>query len=227
MKNKILLVEDEENLSEIITLNLQLEGHTVDVCSNGKEAILMIEKHNYNLLILDVMLPEISGFEICEEIRKTDQITPVLFLTAKSSGEDRVKGLKLGADDYLTKPFNLEELLLRVNNLLKRTTKEKELTSFYFGNNFVNFQTYEIKDKNGNIFSINKKELQLLKLLIEKNNMVVSRDEILDKIWGDDVYPSSRTIDNYILAFRKYFEQNPRQAKYFHSIRGVGYKFTN
>ncbi len=227
MENKILLVEDEENLSEIIALNLQLEGHKVDVCSNGKDALSLFCQNKYNLLILDVMLPEISGFEICEEIRKTDVSTPVLFLTAKSSGEDRVKGLKLGADDYLTKPFNLEELLLRVNILLKRASKEKEFTMFHFGDNFINFQTYQVKDKYGKIFSINKKELQLLKLLIERNNMVVSRNEILDEIWGDDVYPSSRTIDNYILAFRKYFEENTKKARYFHSIRGVGYKFTS
>ena len=227
MKHKILLVEDEENLCEIISLNLELEGHEVEVSRNGKEALDIFFKNKYDLIILDVMLPEISGFEVCREIRKADIQTPVLFLTAKSAGEERIKGLKLGADDYLTKPFNLEELLLRVSNLLKRSLKEKELTAYRFGKNRVDFQTYQVQDKSGNTFTISKKELELLKLLISKKNMVVSRDEILDEVWGSDVYPSSRTIDNYILAFRKYFEDNPRNARYFHSIRGVGYKFTD
>jgi two-component system, OmpR family, alkaline phosphatase synthesis response regulator PhoP len=231
MKKKILLVEDEENLSEIIQLNLEIEGHEVDLSKNGKSALEKTNTNYYDLIILDVMLPEMSGFQVCEEVRKMDQSTPILFLTAKDSSEDRIKGLKLGADDYLPKPFNLEELLLRVSILLKRrsvpTSVSHELQEYRFGNNYVNFLTYEVRDKNGNSFTLSKRELQLLKLLIEKKNLVVSRDQILDEIWGSDAYPSTRTIDNYILAFRKYFEENPKEAKYFHSIRGVGYKFTD
>jgi two-component system, OmpR family, alkaline phosphatase synthesis response regulator PhoP len=231
MKKKILLVEDEENLSEIIQLNLELEGHQVDLSKNGRSALDKTRLGYYDLIILDVMLPEISGFQVCEEIRKTDQSTPILFLTAKGSSEDRIKGLKLGADDYLPKPFNLEELLLRVSILLKRrsvpTSINQEMQEYRFGPNYVNFLTYEVRDKKGNSFTLSKRELQLLKLLIDKKNLVVSRDQILDEVWGSDAYPSTRTIDNYILAFRKYFEDNPREAKYFHSIRGVGYKFTD
>jgi two-component system, OmpR family, alkaline phosphatase synthesis response regulator PhoP len=230
MKKKILLVEDEENLGEIIQLNLELDGHEVNWVKDGKAAIEKGVGETFDLIILDVMLPEASGLQVCQEIRASGKSTPILFLTAKNSSEDRVAGLRLGADDYLAKPFNLEELLLRVNILLRRRQVDsavaQESHEYSFGSNYVNFLTYEVKDKKGNVFTLSKRELQLLKLLIDRKNQVVSRDEILDTVWGKDAYPSTRTIDNYILAFRKYFEENPREAKYFHSIRGVGYKFT-
>jgi two-component system, OmpR family, alkaline phosphatase synthesis response regulator PhoP len=228
---KILLVEDEKNISDIIQLNLEMEGYEVLVCANGRKALDIIKGNNFDLLILDVMLPEMDGFSICNEVRKTNKKVPVLFLTAKNDSEDRVKGLKLGADDYLAKPFNLEELLLRVHNLVKKyrssvDLKEEEIKEFNFGGNQVNFLTYEARGLGEKNYPLSKKEAQLLKLLFEKKNQVVSRDEILDKIWGDDAFPSSRTIDNFILVFRKYFEENPREPRFFHSVRGVGYKFT-
>lgn len=226
----ILIVEDEENLLKIIKLNLELEGYSVTPAITGIEALKEFRKNNFDLILLDVMLPEMNGFDVCEEIRKENKEVPILFLTAKGSGEDRVQGLKLGADDYLTKPFNLEELLLRIQILLKRSNNSKTTSStpdnFKFGNNEINFITYEIKDVNGEKTQISKREIALLKLLIERKGEVISREEILDKVWGTDVYPSSRTIDNYILAFRKYFEKNQREPEHFHSIRGVGYKFT-
>jgi two-component system, OmpR family, alkaline phosphatase synthesis response regulator PhoP len=229
MVRRVLLAEDEDNLREIIKLNLELEGFSTEAVSDGAQAVKLAAAGNYDLIILDVMLPELSGFEVCEAIREKDKSTPILFLTAKNSGEDRVKGLKLGADDYLAKPFNLEELILRVNILIKRRSSlaATDVSEYRFGSNYVNFQTFEIIDKSGKRQTIGKREIELLKLLIEKKNKVVSRDEILDKLWGSEAYPSTRTIDNYILAFRKYFEDNPREAKYFHSIRGVGYKFTD
>ncbi len=227
---KILLVEDEEHLLKTIRLNLELEGYIVTTAITGIEALKKIKATNFDLLILDVMLPGMSGFDICETIRNENNKVPVLFLTAKGSESDRIQGLKLGADDYLTKPFNLEELLLRVQILLRRnrTANEikKDIELYRFGNNEVNFITYEIKGGNGQRIEISKREIALLKLLIERKGEVVSREEILDAIWGTDVYPSSRTIDNYILAFRKYFEKNQREPQHFHSIRGVGYKFT-
>jgi len=225
----ILLVEDEEHILNIIRLNLQLEGYLVTTAVTGIEALKEFRKNKFDTVLLDVMLPEMNGFDVLEEIRKEDKHVPVLFLTAKGAGEDRIRGLKLGADDYLTKPFNLEELLLRVQILLKRGSQTKTAStpdSFTFGNNSINFITYEIKDVNGETLQISKREIALLRLLIERKGEVVSREEILDRIWGTDVYPSSRTIDNYILAFRKYFETNPKEPVYFHSIRGVGYKFT-
>lgn len=228
-KRKILLVEDEEHLLKTIQLNLELESYLVVSATTGIDALKEFRKQSFDLIILDVMLPEMSGFDVCEEIRKENSTVPVLFLTAKASSEDRINGLKLGADDYLTKPFNLEELLLRVQILLKRSvvSTDKILDSYSFGNNQVNFVTYEIQGVNGEKREITKREIALLKLLIDKKGEVVSREEILDKVWGTDVYPSSRTIDNYILSFRKYFEPNQREPQYFHSIRGVGYKFTD
>lgn len=228
MSHKILLVEDEEHLMKIIRLNLEMEGYAVTTAITGIEALKEFRKNSFDLILLDVMLPEMNGFDVCEAIRKENTQLPILFLTAKGSGEDRVQGLKLGADDYLTKPFNLEELLLRIQILLKRNSKTTTNTPdiFTFGKNTINFATYEIKDVEGNNHELSKREIALLKLLIERKGEVVSREEILDQVWGTDVYPSSRTIDNYILAFRKHFEENQKEPQHFHSIRGVGYKFT-
>jgi two-component system alkaline phosphatase synthesis response regulator PhoP len=226
---RILLVEDEEHLLKTIQLNLELEGYTVTSAINGIEALKEFRKAHFDLVILDVMLPEMHGFDVCEEIRKENTRVAILFLTAKSSGSDRVQGLKLGADDYLTKPFNLEELLLRVQILLKRgnvAPAAQSMEVYTFGDNEINFKTYEIKGVDGQRTEITKREIALLKLLIDKAGKVVSREEILDTVWGTDVYPSSRTIDNYILAFRKYFEKKQKEPEHFHSIRGVGYKFT-
>jgi len=151
---------------------------------------------------------------------------PIMFLTAKDTSVDRVIGLKKGADDYLTKPFNLEELLLRIRNLLKRTKKDGDTGVEFvkFGGNEVNFKTYNAQTIRGEV-QLTKKEAMLLKLLIDRKNEVVSRQQILQAVWGYDVYPSTRTIDNFILSFRKYFEDNPKQPKFFLSVRGVGYKF--
>ncbi len=225
----ILLVEDEEHLLKTIQLNLELEGYSVSIANNGIEALKEFRKGEFNLIILDVMLPEMNGFDVCEQIRKENTTVPLLFLTAKGSSSDKIQGLKLGADDYLTKPFNLEELLLRVQILLKRgnlqAESKKQLETYSFGGNSINFITYEIEGINGTT-QLSKKEIALLKLLIERKGEVISREEILDSVWGKDAYPSSRTIDNYILAFRKYFEKNQRDPLHFNSIRGVGYKFT-
>ncbi len=226
MKKKILLVEDEENLLKTIRLNLEMEGYAVISAIDGASAVRVFESDNFDLVILDVMLPVLDGFGVCEEIRKKDAQVPVLFLTAKATGEDKIKGLRIGGDDYITKPFNLEEFLLRVQNLLRRAVK-KETTiseSFVFGKNKVNFATFEAHGINGDVI-LSKREVELLKLLFQKKGEVVSRDEILEKLWNDDALPTARAIDNYILNYRKYFESNPREPEHFFSIRGVGYKF--
>jgi two-component system alkaline phosphatase synthesis response regulator PhoP len=166
--------------------------------------------------------------DICKEIRKKSSV-PVLFLSAKGTTEDRIAGLKLCGNDYLSKPFDLEELLLRVNVLTQRhPIRILESTGIRIGQKEVNFSTYEVTDLRTNVtVTLSKKEIELLKLFIEKEGVVISRDEILDRVWGRDQFPTSRTIDNYILSFRKLFEDDPRSPKYFHSIRAVGYKFTN
>lgn len=231
MITRILLVEDEENLLKTIKLNLEIEGHNVTTCNNGRDALKEFRSARFDLVILDVMLPEIDGYTICRTIRLENMLVPVLFLTAKNTSSDKIAGLKIGADDYLTKPFNLEELLLRVQNLIRRgaqsTTIAPSNAIFKFGVNEVNFSTYEITTINGEKQVLSKREIQLLKLLIDRKNEVVSREDILKTVWGYDIYPSTRSIDNYILAFRKYFESNQRNPIYFHSVRGVGYKFTD
>jgi two-component system, OmpR family, alkaline phosphatase synthesis response regulator PhoP len=230
MKHRILLVEDEEHLLEAIKLNLEMEGYHVTTATDGRKALKIVKEERFNLIILDVMIPEIDGFQVAETIRLENAEVPIMFLTAKNTTEDRISGLKRGADDYLTKPFNLEELILRVGILVKRGLKsdeQKSLNSYKIGDKMVNFTNYELTDVNGEVTPLTKKETMLLKLLVERKNEAVSREQILETVWNYDVYPSTRTIDNFILAFRKYFEPDPKNPKYFHSIRGVGYKFTD
>lgn len=224
---RILLVEDEESIRDVVKLNLEMEDYEVVTISNGKEVIKTWQGEHFDLLILDVMLPEVDGFQICEQIRLTDMETPILMLTAKDSSADRIMGLKKGADDYLTKPFNLEELLLRVQKLIQRSSKSPSTSPevYKFGSNSINFLTYNATGNQGD-FTLTKKEAMLLKLLIDRKDEVVSRQQILQSVWGYDVYPSTRTIDNFILSFRKYFEQDPKAPIFFKSVRGVGYKFS-
>lgn len=229
MEGRILLAEDEEHLLDAIKLNLELDGYHVVIAKDGKSALKTALEERFDLIILDVMLPEINGFDICESIRMENKEVPIFFLTAKNTSQDRVAGLKLGADDYLTKPFNLEELLLRVSLLVKRgkerTRNFEPQESYSFAGNEINFANFSITTFKGEHEKLSKKEIQLLKLLIDRKNEVVSRKQILEKVWGYDIYPSTRTIDNFILNFRKYFERDSREPKHFESIRGVGYMF--
>lgn len=229
-KQRILLVEDEEHLLEAIKLNLELEGYKVTTANDGKKALKVFKEERFNLIILDVMLPEIDGFQVAETIRLENTEVPIMFLTAKNTSEDKITGLKKGADDYLVKPFNLEELILRVNNLVKRGLsgeEKKELNTYKIGDKTIYFNSFELRNDDGSVTPLTKKETMLLKLLIERRNEAVSREQILETVWNYDVYPSTRTIDNFILTFRKYFEPDQKNPVYFHSIRGVGYKFTD
>jgi len=229
-KFSILLVEDEENLQEALKLNLELEGYEITGAYDGAEALDAVQKEYFDLIILDVMLPEVDGITVCETIRLSNPDIPILILSAKNSSADRVLGLKKGADDYLTKPFNLEELLIRVNNLIKkseRLSSKQPIPDIYsFGKNKIDFKASEAFTKSGERITLTKKEIMLLKLLIENKNEVVTREKILQVVWGYNVYPTTRTIDNFILNFRKYFENDSRDPEYFHAVRGVGYKFT-
>ncbi len=229
MADAILLIEDEKNLLSVIKLNLEMEGYAVTAFDNGDQAWQKFRGSQYALIILDVMLPGMDGFELCRNIRKVDKHTPILFLTARGDAEDRIQGLKLGADDYLTKPFHLEELLLRVKSLIKRSSPVSHSggsEKFSFDGNTINFLSYEIITADGLKHQITKREIELLRLLIDHKNEVVPRDMILEKVWGYESIPSTRTVDNYIVSFRKYFEPDPKNPKHFHSVRGVGYKFT-
>ncbi|MBS1916350.1 MAG: response regulator transcription factor [Bacteroidetes bacterium] len=229
-KLSILLVEDEENLHEALKLNLELEGYEVTSAYDGAKALKSIQQEYFNLIILDVMLPGIDGISIAETVRVQNNNVPILMLSAKDSSADRVLGLKKGADDYLTKPFNLEELLLRIQKLVEKNKKIEAKTSvgdkYSFGKNTIDFKAQEALNKKGQRIPLSKKEAMLLKLLIENKNEVVTREKILQAVWGYNVYPTTRTIDNFILSFRKYFEEDSRNPKYFHSVRGVGYKYS-
>lgn len=226
----ILLVEDEENLHESLKLNLELEGYQVNSAFDGSKALEMLQKEYFDLVILDIMLPEIDGISVLESMRLQNNEAPVLILSAKNASADRVLGLKKGADDYLTKPFNLEELLLRVQKLIEKNKKMLDKESmgdtYSFGNNTIDFKAQEAQIRSGECVQLSKKETMLLKLLIENKNEVVPREKILQTVWGYNVYPTTRTIDNFILSFRKYFEEDSRNPKYFHSVRGVGYKYS-
>jgi two-component system alkaline phosphatase synthesis response regulator PhoP len=224
----ICVIEDEDSLSDLIKMNLELEGYQVEAIKHGTEAFLQAAyMADFNLIILDVMLPEVSGLTICKEIRKYSKV-PILFLSAKGTTQDRILGLKLGANDYLPKPFDLEELLLRVSILIEGIENEElEVLQIKIGDFDIHFSSYIVENRiTGFKTELSKREIEFLKLFHQREGQVVSRDQILDALWKDDQFPTSRTIDNYILAFRKIFEKDVKNPIHFHSIRGVGYKFT-
>ncbi len=229
MSSRILIVEDEKHLAEALAHNLKFEGYDTLVVGDGETALERVGAEDYDLLVLDVMLPGISGFELCERLRESGNRVPVLFLTARNTDADRLAGLRHGGDDYMTKPFLLEELVLRIRGILRRQewyqTPVAERGIFRFGSNEVNFRTFRAKGARGDI-QLTEKECMLMKLLVERQGQVVSRELILERVWGYKYGSSSRTIDNFIVRLRRYFEPDARRPKYIHSVRGVGYRFT-
>lgn len=227
-KHRILLVEDEESLRLPLKLNFELEGYDVSMATNGPDALERMRGARFDLVVMDVMLPGMDGYSVVETARLEGNNTPVLFLTARNSPADRIRGLRTG-DDHLGKPFELEELLLRVSKQVQRAEPVSTgvLASTYaFSGNRIDFNSYEVHCQDGRTRTLSQREIMLLRLLIERAGQVVSREEILQKVWGYNVFPTTRTVDNFIVAFRKYFEPEPRAPRHFHSIRGVGYKFT-
>lgn len=230
MKPSVLIIEDEATLAEVLADNLTAEGYGVDIARDGRSGLAKWRDSQPNLVVLDVMLPFMSGFDLCKKMRADADTTPVLFLSAKGQPEDRVAGLKVGGDDYLPKPFHLPEFLLRVGNMLKRQswaqTDRKVDAIVSFGNNAVDFRSWTATLANGRVEPLGERELKIFKLLAERAGEVISRDDILDQVWGDDVFPSSRTVDNFVMRLRKLFEADPSNPVYIHTIWGVGYKFT-
>jgi two-component system alkaline phosphatase synthesis response regulator PhoP len=211
-------------------MNLQLEQYQVVTCNNGLKAFQTIQEQAFDAIISDIMVPGIDGLQLCQNIRIKGIKTPLMFISAKSSSKERIEGLKAGAQDYLPKPFDLEELLLRVKNLIAQkdaaSTALFESNIFEFEGGRIFFDAFEIIDHRGVQQKISKKEMMLLKLMISKKGQAISREEIMDVVWGYDIFTSSRTIDNLITNFRKYFEEDSKNPKFFHSVRGIGYKFT-
>jgi two-component system alkaline phosphatase synthesis response regulator PhoP len=228
MKKHILIVEDEEHLADALSHNLQFEGYATTHAPDGEEGLKLAQTIQFDLVVLDIMMPKLDGIEVCKRLRASGNTVPVLFLTAKSSDADRLLGLKIGADDYLAKPFLLEELILRIQGIFRRQEwygappEHQEVVRF--GDNTINFRTFEASAK-GRTIDLTEKECMLMKLLVERQNQVVSREEILERVWGYRFSTSSRTIDNFIVRLRRYFEDNPKSPRYIQSIRGVGYRF--
>jgi two-component system alkaline phosphatase synthesis response regulator PhoP len=225
---RILLVEDEEALRSTLKLNLELEGYAVTTAITGPDALDRLRGARFDLAVMDVMLPGLDGYSVVETVRLEGNSVPVLFLTARTAATDRIRGLRVG-DDHLGKPFELEELLLRIRNLLARSAQAVApalITRFEFNGNAIDFQAFSARTWEGNEHALSQREAMLLRLLVDRAGEVVSREEILQKVWGYNVFPTTRTVDNFIVAFRKYFERDPREPVHFRSVRGVGYRFT-
>jgi len=227
---RVLVVEDERHLAAGIAENLELEGYRVEIAYDGKSALDEIVRGGHDLVVLDVMLPEMDGFTVCRQARERGCNTPILFLTAKSELGDRLRGLDAGGDDYLAKPFHLEELLLRVKAILRRWEWYTEVphtgSVVRFGENEFDMQSLQGRSWDGTSHALTQKEAMILKVLSERPAEVVSREEMLEAVWGYEAFPSTRTIDNFILRLRKRFERDPASPRFFHTVRGVGYRFT-
>ncbi len=226
----LLLVEDDSHIANGLLFNLEMESYQVTHAKDGNLArqLLFDENRHYDLIILDIMLPGMSGFDLCHALRRKNNYTPVLMLTAKDFENDKIKGLRLGADDYLTKPFNLEELLTRIQVLLRRQTwhqQQEELLHLSFANVEIDFERFETLVAGAKIH-LTPLELKLMKVFAQHEGLVLTREELLEKVWNQPDFGNSRSVDNFVMRLRKFFEQNPAHPRHFHSVRGVGYKFT-
>lgn len=226
-KPHILLVEDEMHLARGICFNLEEEGFRVSHCGSGEDALASLRIDHYDLVILDVMLPGIDGFQVCRNIRGIDSRVPILMLTARNEERDRIEGLENGADDYITKPFSLTEFLLRVKGMLKRSSwyrPEPVEEGYRFGNNEVFLLSYRAKTAQGEI-DLTEMEVRILSVFFHKNGRPIPRRELLESVWGYASDTETRTLDNFIVRLRKYFEADPSRPLYFQTVRGVGYRF--
>jgi len=228
--SKILLVEDEETLAVGLEYNLTEEGYKVIWVKDGKQALDRFKKTQFDLIILDIMLPYYDGFEVAKQIREKSPEIPILMLTARTHVNDKVHGLAIGADDYMTKPFHLQELLIRVQGMLKRKMWYKEVTNsqpiYRFGENEINFENLHVQ-ASGQDFQLTTHEAMVLKYLIENKGKIVSRKELLEKVWNVTSEIETRTVDNFIARLRKYFEPDPAKPVFIKSIRSAGYVFND
>jgi two-component system, OmpR family, alkaline phosphatase synthesis response regulator PhoP len=228
---RVLVVEDDPHLAAGLTENLRAEGYAVDTAADGEQALAWLRTNGCALILLDVMLPGCDGFAVCRALREQGNNTPVLFLTARGDPADRVRGLQSGGDDYLAKPFHLQELLLRVRAILRRwdwyrsASATTATATLSFGGNEVDFRAFRARAWNGEAHELTEKEAMILKVLAEHGGEIVSREDLLEKVWGYDVFPSTRTVDNFILRLRKRFEKDPANPRHFLTVWGVGYRF--
>lgn len=224
---KILIVEDEAAMRMGLKDNLEFESYEVEVAIDGAEGLQKVSANSYDLVILDVMMPKMSGFDVCKSMRKQGDMTPVIFLTAKSEEIDKVLGLELGADDYLTKPFSLRELIARVKAILRRQKVNEAPKGLsgpqQIGKLTLDFAQYQAHNTEGGV-KMSYKEFEILQYLLERKNDVVSRYDLLNEVWGYDAQPTTRTVDNFILRLRQRVEQNPNDPQIILTVHGVGYK---
>jgi len=226
----ILLVEDDRSLADGLIMNLEAEGYQVVHVEEGQLALDAYADGNIDLILLDIMLPGMDGLTICRRLRQQGETVPILFLTARGQADERIEGLVAGGDDYISKPFDLKELLARVYGIFRRqawlTETDRQVASDYvFDGRKINFRTFQAVGPGGK-FSLTRRECMVAKYLIERPGQVVSRDRLLDAVWGYRAFPTNRTIDNFVLKLRKIFEDDPRTPVYFETVRGVGYRFS-
>lgn len=222
---KILIIEDEENILLPLEDDLKLEGYEVCSATDGRDGFQMAKETKYDLIILDLMLPGMNGFDVCKQLRESAILTPILILSAKSQEIDKIIGLELGADDYVTKPFSPRELLARIKAILRRVKQNTQtIDQYQFGDVEIDFVSLEAK-KGGKTFYLTSLEFSILQYLIKHKNQVISRDRFLDDVWGEDVYVFPRTVDTHISKLRKKIETDSANPKYIISVRGIGYKF--
>src|SRR3990172_6892258 len=226
--SRILLVEDEETLAAGLEYNLTEEGYQVTWVQNGKDAVEVFDKGRFDLIVLDIMLPYLNGFEAAEKIRESSPQIPILMLTARTTAADRIRGLESGADDYLAKPFHLQELLLRIKGMLKRKMWYSDATAkkpvFTFGDNEIDFSNLQCRAGNRH-FQLTHLEAMVLKYLIDKRGEIVSRKELLENVWNLSTEVETRTVDNFIVRLRKYFEPQPEKPVFITNVRSAGYMF--
>jgi len=227
----VLVVEDDPHLAAGVVENLRAEGYEVTSAGTGEQALEWLAAHGCALIVLDVMLPGVDGFGVCRSLRERGDSTPVLFLTARGDPADRVRGLEAGGDDYLAKPFHLQEFLLRVRAIVRRWEWYRSASAtaatalLRFGGNEVDFRAFRGRAWNGEAQELTEKEAMILKVLAEHGGEIVSREDLLERVWGYDVFPSTRTVDNFILRLRKRFEKDPANPRHFLTVWGVGYRF--
>ncbi|MCX7703502.1 MAG: response regulator transcription factor [Planctomycetota bacterium] len=222
---KVLVVEDELSILMGMKDNLQMEGYEVATATDGQKALELVERFKPDLIILDIMLPKVDGFEICRRVREQKSQAGIIIVSVKKSASDKVYGLELGADDYITKPFSLVEFLARVKAVLRRRGTATPIKMYNFGNISVDFENFEATKK-GKKIEMSPREFKILRLFVENRGRVISRNEILNKVWGYEVFPTTRTVDNYIVKLRKAIEDDPADPQWIISVRSVGYKFT-
>lgn len=227
-EEKILIVDDEEHIRELIKFNLDTNGYRTICADNGLEALRMVKSENPQLILLDVMLPNMDGYDVCKEIRRDTSIssTPIIMITAKGEEFDKVLGLELGADDYMTKPFSIRELIARVKAILRRTNIKPIDNSYSFGTVNIDFEKHEVT-KEGAKVELTLKEFELLEILIKNKGRVMTRDFLLDEIWGYEYIGETRTVDVHIRHLRQKIEDDDKNPKYIETIRGIGYRFSS